>query len=90
MDTTKIAGFDEFLHQQTADEKSAQDEEEIDAHPADFFEEGFKSLDHWIGDGNGAEMKLHDRQDGDTAHEIELDYPAEASRTRGLTGLGLG
>jgi hypothetical protein len=75
-----MLGLEQLLDQQAADEKPTQDEKQVHADPAAPLEEPFESHSERVVGRNGLEVKLHDRQNCEAAHEIELVYPLDARR----------
>jgi hypothetical protein len=62
--------------QQAANQKAAQCEEQIDAFAPETLQGIFDDLDQPVAGMNGMKMKAHHHDNGDAAHEIQLDRPA--------------
>ncbi len=75
--------FHPFLYEQAADQEAAENKEQIDSHPAHVLGCGQDLLDRMVHVLPGHRMVVNDEQDGEPAHEIELnDTWAQAGRGR--------
>ena len=63
----------DFLHEQSADEKAAENEKELHAAPADIDAEGGKRFEQSRALGRNDGVEPEDHHDGDAAKDIELE-----------------
>lgn len=60
-----------LLYEQTADEESTEDEEDVHASPAEVVK---AKPEEWRQEDRPRRVEVHDHENGDTANEIELDF----------------
>ncbi|KAH0441307.1 hypothetical protein KCU90_g2453, partial [Aureobasidium melanogenum] len=71
-----VACFGVLSKQQAAHQKTAQREEQIDAFAPKAFQRVLDNLNQKITGVNGMKVKPHHHDNGNAAHEIQLDGPA--------------